>query len=627
MEKLGFAIKLANQGASNAIVCNGGKWISRVVDIREYLKLFDGLKGTDNTVTFFSFDEGGCLLTLLRAIPGRAGDFLSGWIYIPHNIEVSGEDVENTYRFVKGILSQSNLADQKGEIEGFFAKSYQLKEYPFQYTPSKGDSYGFRFIGRYSFKEILGENRYQPYYSKYKAVFLLDKNEDVEIVNEEEKHFEDLTGNDIVKTAVILPPAADNLKRLGNGVQILAPNRNIFKAPLIVYLGSELTFILSREGFEDITFVVSVSSDQQTVWPKKDVVWKKKITSSMFSVLDGNNEKIENGLIIKVNGNDVNYGGVILSEEECKQAKVTISSNDYQAYENVHSLLKEPCQIVLHRIVKEKGAEIVLSNGEKALFTIKSQDLPSENSPLLTGYCEYSDGLYGLDPWYVWKQRLYGFATAVITAFLIGLYLSFDAWHDTHEFRWGIPPWEKKTEEQATANTETSNEDNNSNSEQSEPETKDEFSLENAIKYLDENEVWSKPEMDKYPDLVGLYEDLNNFELSRLSHDWANKLTSCQNYRQISSAAEKAYNNMWNPKQGNCDPTYNPPGDEKIKISNYINWLSKDQTPPAPVMENPSVGLNPGGHTTGGGKAANPFSGNNNEPNPSKNNQRQNDKW
>ena len=88
MNKLGFAIKLASQGAGNAIECNKGQWTNKVVDIREYLKLFNGLQGTDNIVTFMSFDEGGCFLTQLRAISGRVGDFLSGWIYIPNTTTV-----------------------------------------------------------------------------------------------------------------------------------------------------------------------------------------------------------------------------------------------------------------------------------------------------------------------------------------------------------------------------------------------------------------------------------------------------------------------------------------------------------------------------------------------------------
>ena len=47
---------LASQGAGNAIECNKGQWTNKVVDICEYLKLFNGLQGTDNIVTFMSFD-------------------------------------------------------------------------------------------------------------------------------------------------------------------------------------------------------------------------------------------------------------------------------------------------------------------------------------------------------------------------------------------------------------------------------------------------------------------------------------------------------------------------------------------------------------------------------------------
>lgn len=621
MNKLGFAIKLANQGASNAIECNGGKWTNRVVDIRDYLKLFDGLQGTDNTVTFFSFDEGGCFITLLRAIPGRIGDFLSGWIYIPNNIEVSGEDVENTYRYVKSILSQSNLSDQKREIEDFFAKSYPKKEYPYQYTPSKGELYGVRFLGRYSFKEILGEYRYQPYYAKYKAVFLLDKNEDVEIVNEVRKQFNDLTDIEISKTAILIPPAQNDLKRLGNGTQILLPNEIIFNAPLVVNWGSEQTFILSRKGFENITFVVPVSSEKQNVWPNKDVVWKKQITLSMFSVLNGNNEAIADGFKIEVNNSEVKYAGVLLSEEECKYANVKVTSNKYEAYEKVYNLLVDgPHKIILHRKMRTEETQIVLSNGELAEIAIKSKDMPSDLNDLLTGY-DYHKGRLGLNPWYVWKQRLFGFVAAVITALLITLYLAFDAWLDTHEFRLGIPPWERKTEVSATANNATGNEDVNSNNEQSETEPEDEFSLENAIKYLDENDVWSKSEMEKYPDLNGLYDDMNNFELIKLLSEWAEKLSRSDKFHAVCEAAQNNVNNSWNPKQGKCNPTYNQPGDPKIKISNYINWLSKDQTPPSSVSENPSGGFHPSGHTTGGGRAVTSSSGDKNKPGTSTNGQ------
>lgn len=175
MNKLGFVIRLASQGAGNAIECNKGQWTNKVVDICEYLKLFNGLQGTDNIVTFMSFDEGGCFLTQFRAISGRLGDFLSGWIYIPNTIDISGSDVLDAYNFVRRILRESNLNDLKESINDFFSKEYPLNNYSTQYAPSNGEKFGVRFIGYYTMKEIL-DDRYQSYYCDCKAISLVSLN-------------------------------------------------------------------------------------------------------------------------------------------------------------------------------------------------------------------------------------------------------------------------------------------------------------------------------------------------------------------------------------------------------------------------------------------------------------------
>ena len=50
MNKLGFTITRANQGVAKLIECNKEDWSSKVVDVRDYLKLFSGLQGTDNSI-------------------------------------------------------------------------------------------------------------------------------------------------------------------------------------------------------------------------------------------------------------------------------------------------------------------------------------------------------------------------------------------------------------------------------------------------------------------------------------------------------------------------------------------------------------------------------------------------
>lgn len=238
MNKLGFAIKLASQGAGNAIECNKGQWVNKVVDIREYLKLFNGLQGTDNIVTFMSFDDSGCFLTQLRAISGRGGDFLSGWIYIPNTIEATGEDIMNAYNYVRNILSQSNLSEYKEDIESFFSKEFPQKKCTAQYIPSSGEEFGVRFNNvYYSMKEILDVDRYQPYYSSYKAIFLLDKDGEVKIAKDQVSKFKDLTKQHLNKTCIFNAPSPEEVRLLGRGTKIIFQTRKEFKSPVLTKMG------------------------------------------------------------------------------------------------------------------------------------------------------------------------------------------------------------------------------------------------------------------------------------------------------------------------------------------------------------------------------------------------------
>lgn len=600
MNKLGFAIKFASQGAGNAIECNKGQWTNKVVDIREYLKLFNGLQGTDNIVTFMSFDEGGCFLTQLRAISGRVGDFLSGWIYIPNTIEASGEEIMSAYNYVRNILSQSNLSDLKDDIESFFSKEYSSKEVATQYVASRGQLYGVRFLGHYTLKEIVGEHRYQPYYSNYKAVFLLNKEDKVTITKESVSNFRNLTDKDIVETSILVPPTNASLQALGRGTKIHAADGSDFNQPLLVNVGSKATLVLSRIGFENIKFEVNVTSERQVVdLTNVNKTWMKKISASMFTVRNSKQEKIETGVRISVNDTDITFQEILVSEEDCRQALVKVSASGYETSEQKQNLLNGNCEIVLNRKVKSFQATVELANGTSAEMTIKSEDLPSTNESPLKGY-DYDQDSHGnsilkMNSWFVWEQRLWGFLGGLGVLALIVLSLMIGTWIDN-----GYPmPWDEKKVQPTEATT-------TGGTKEQEPQVKevndsasatDANTLEAAVKYLDEKTVWTKSAMDKYPDLIGLYEDMNNFNLSRLLNEWSTKLASSEKFQKVCESANKTYTNSWNPSQGPHNPTYNQPNDEQINLTNYINWLDRDQTPPA---TNTGGGFHPG---TGAGKS------------------------
>jgi hypothetical protein len=555
MNKLGFAIKVASQGAVNAIECNKGQWTNKVVDIREYLKLFNCLQGTDNTVTFIKFDEGGCFLTQLRAISGRGGDFLSGWIYIPNTIEVTGDDILNAYKYVRDILSLSNINESKVLIDAFFSKEYPSKEYVAPYLPSQGDKFGVRFLGLYTMKEILDDNRYQSYYSTCKAIFLMDKSGEVSITKEAAMNmFLDYTKSEIVKSAVLIPPSSDSLQNLGKGTKIVTTSGAEFKEPMFVNFGTKQEIILKREGFENRRYEVPIQKEIVNLdGSQLQGVWRKCISSTMFIVRNRNNEPIQIGLNINVNDQDITYKEILVPEDECHNAIVKISATDFESFESRENLLRSEISITLKRKNKTFHSRIEMANGKVAEITLESKHIESLDKSPLKGY-DFDDDFrsekclrmsYG----FLLKQRLYGFLVALVIGFSV---LAIDSWLDI-----GLLPCEMATEV-----------------------VEDSLSKKNAIKYLNENTDWNKTEMEKYPILKGLYDDMNNFKLQAIIDDWFGKLDSSKYITKIKEAAKKNTKNGWDPKQKEHDPTYNSDNDTLINVLNYIKWLNEDQTKP-----------------------------------------------
>ena len=586
MNKLGFAIKFASQGAGNAIECNKGQWTSKVVDIREYLKLFNGLQGTDNIVTFISFDESGCFLTQLRAISGRIGDFLSGWIYIPNTIEATGEDIMCAYNYVRNILLyQSSINNSvKEDIEGFFSREYPAKGYVIPYLPSSGEEYGVRFCNVfYTMKEILDVDRYQSYYSSYKAIFLLDKDGDVKITKESVASFKDLTKLTINKTCIFKAPSPEEVSLLGRGTKIVFKTNKEFNSPVPFKQGEQIQLRALREGFEPFIFPIITIQDEVQTFPIVPGMakWEKKITSSMFSVKNSKGERIK-GTHVFVNGDDITFKELLLSEDDCKQATIKVTAPDYESIEQICNLLKGEQVITLHRKIKSSKMKIKLANGELADITLESKEnIYTCDSPL-KGYVYDNDSYNDRDrvlrmsSLFIWKQRAIGFVAALVAVMFVCACVAFDTWYDNHHFKLGLPPWEENKIDPDSV------QENKSIQSEPEQQNSDSLSLKDAIGYLDST-IWTKSDMDKYPDLKGLYENMDSFKLEVLTN-WYPKLEESKNFKKVYESAKKTLTRGWNPKQGSHNPTYNKSDDEQINIINYINWLDQDQSPKTPSV-------------------------------------------
>lgn len=503
MNKLGFAIKIASEGVRTIIECNRGQWASKVVDIREYLNLFTGLQGTDNTVTFMSFDESGCFLTLLRAIPGRAGDFSSGWIYIPNEIEIPTESIETTYRFAARLLSESDLTEQKNQIEDFFARTYKKKEIQIKYTPSKyNGKFGFRYFGGdYTYREIL-EYGYQSCYSKYQAIFLLEENGVVEIANGQTLNFDNLTSIPLKKQCILKAPSHKELEYLGRDVKIKSQNGTEFTSPKVFYKGDTVRCTLNREGFESIDLPPLVIQDEIQTIPIDTgyrYKWQKKITKDMFNVTNNKGETIEN-YQVKINDCAVSPNGILMTEKDCYKAKVEISATGFETKEATINLLnKSERSFQLKRETQKIEYDVKMSNGKIGKMTLSSQNLPKNKWPRKS---------YPLKWHYLDKNEVKPSPVVyifIVAAFIIGAALG------------GVIVWLWLTTKNPSKDNNSTGQETATTEVQQQHDNKEGMTAE---EYLSNSKIWQRSKMEEYTDLEGLFDDLNNFNLNEIVQKW-----------------------------------------------------------------------------------------------------------
>lgn len=576
MNKLGFAIKSASGGAGNLFECNKDAWTSKVVDIREYQKLFNGLSGSGKFITFLSFDENGSFLVQLRTIAGRENDFLSGWIYIPNEIEITGEDIEEAYNHVRQILCLSSIPSEKqDEINAYFAKEYPTKAAFSKNDPSFGEKFGYRKLNvPYTKSELFSSDIFQEYYNGYKAIFLLEK-DSVTISNEYVARFKDFTNYELEKYCILMPPTKETLRPFGLDAQIVDEKGHLFDYPMRIKHGGHVQLYARRKGLEDIRIPQIEISKGITDFPLYHAIdWKKRIDASMFRVVNHDGEVIRNATIT-VCGTNITNANAELSEADARKASVKISANGYEDYSKTISVLNAPIEIQLHRKEKYRDYTILMSNDKVAKMTLSSKYINDEIP--LVGYTYDVRNRDILVPslWYIWKQRLIGICICIIGLFVIAGYYAFDSWLDNHEFRWGVPPW--KGINKSAVNVEDKDEAQDVSSDDKKTA---------APPYLDNRTTWNKDSLESHEETKGLFDALNEFDFNKVK-EYETKLDDSNNFMRIINTIKDIERKGFDPKVGkeNNGGNYNPASDQRIYIENYIKWISSNHeptyTPPA----------------------------------------------
>lgn len=575
MNKLGFAINYSSNGAQKAHECNSGEWSRYVGDIREYIKLFEGLSGSSDVLTFMSFVKDGCLISLLMNISGRGIDFECGWIFIPNSIRISGLEVCNVISFAKDKLADANLREHIDEINGFFSKEYPEKGFSSAYRPSSQQGYAYRIIGYYSLAELLEDGcRYQEYYSNFNKVFLLEEGSDVKINNAYSNQFKDISKKELVQYCVVKTPSKDEVTRaLGKDVVLVSENGTPLPAYFSCKKDDAVNIYAKKSSFEQqllLRCTVKECEDTFTIPAGIKQKWQYRLKVSRFKVLSEHGTQLSNAQI-KINGTPLYSQGILIDEADCNNVNVEVSASGYETVSQKINLFSysDLIYIRLPKAIVERLSQIKLKHDYDGEIIIKSKFFDFDDECPLKGYTYDNNNIIRLSDWFIWKQRIIGFLGGTTIVFLIFFIFYLDLFFpETHTE--GKDP--DIVEENITEDQEVIEDSGISDYEDNIDSL--------AIVYLDSCEVWNRNEMEKYPLLQGLFDDLNTFNVDKLTEKWRQVLSRSTNFALILNSYDKVKKKMGDDFESSKFnkpeiSTYNREDDFDINIKNYRNYIEE----------------------------------------------------
>ena len=565
MNKLGIAIKSTLMGSGEPFAYNRGPWESKVVDVRDALRHVPSLASDPGrAITFFSFSESGCYITVARCYPNREGDNIAGWIFVPAEIRISGEELLGNIRKIKDLIFRTELPGQ-AELQQLFSQTYPLKTCSIPYKASlKNGKFAKREITPTVSEEKILSNLHQPYYAEFQAVFIEERPNEVVGVT-------DLSHQPLTNLVPILPPDPAILRSQGIEVFFLKTGET-FANSMLVPVGSTIKIGVKRRGFETQSFVMKVDSEG-TKCEIPEINWQRKISKSDFIVKDSSGRQLNSGYTIYINNQPL-IQDRYLTEFEIETARVRVEYQN-QSTAVTGNLKSLPMTVYIDGPVgkSSRGAEwrVVLANGSKGKVAVEGNGVAGYESPL-KGYD--IDGEYLVYKDNAWTQRIIGFAAGIILGgIVVGILALCGAFGSSDD----------KNGNQVPAGTETTVDIPAAETGQQQLNDDVQKALEEkekaALTYLEENQNWKKGEMEQIDNLQGLFDDLNTFNLEQLSNKWMEILKGSPRFLKIIEAYKISQEKGGKPQTKTPDFTYNKAGDETINIDNYIKWISVDCIP------------------------------------------------
>ncbi len=558
MNKIGLKIRRYKDGPADIKTVNPGDWTKKVVDIRNTLNLYAN-DDMSRFATFMSFGETGTYITVARRIGGRGGENVAAWLFIPNTITVDGKQVVSLVNAVKGELLKTQI--DENAINQLFSYTYpETQVAPFLSSkpmganaPTARRTYGTA-ANIPSLEQLLGENRYQPYYAEYAAI-LLTGADSLPLDPVASASVKDLTTLSLKEYGTLLPPAPGSLP---TGTKAYINGREL-AMPMMLEKGTVM-INLKRLGYEECVDSIRLYEKCQQYQPA-GLKWRKIIDPKNIRVIDDMGTPVKNAQIT-INGSGIN-ARVAVPEEMLSQVHVTVKCNGYKQADATlyYDLTRGSTSIRMKRT-----APPTRGNGGYS-----SRELEEARK---TGFEQ---------------GRKSGLFTGILSTIAV-FALAAGAYFAIHSI-WG----EKEPPKQETLAQAEGEANNDAPEEASKSET-DAAATDSiaAFNYLKKcNGILNKDEMAKIKYLDGLWDDLNNFDLERITKDWNDKLgeKGGEYFDKIVTHAKECIRKglLDKAKQKN-NGLYNTANDPNITVQNYINWINdgcKNYKPTPPPSSTP----------------------------------------
>ncbi len=567
MERLQLYISKSLRGFKTLTDINGTDSTRRHVrDLRVALESVAYDSAEKCVFYLIQYVEGATFFTILRTIPDKPLDHLAATIAVPERLLVSADDLYKIIREVTRKVSNPGMnADDIAQLRALLAKEYPAKADDAVQVPSEGRLFACRSFGGdtgLTLRDFLGENLYQPMFIPYAGVLLVDATLPFRLTGT------DLSDRPLSKVVTFLPP---------EHVPDYVPHvfHHVFDRPFKVALGSEVEVVWRRSGFEELVSRITVDADgMRPETPATDDTRKVISPVSFFVTSRSSNDRLEQ-VCIRVNGREITERHSF-TRAELENAEVSITSPGYYPY-NGRLDLASTTQALIELSERPKN-----SNATATADPEMMRQAAKATRLMDSKYDSSADG----KKW--WMKLLLVFGGVVMALGLCMLLIPSLFFSSSSE-----PVVAESTEAdtvvpsasiaamrmEAEARTQPS--DKAAANEQAQPAAEPAPAEANdaaAVEFLDGNSTkgwWSQADLAKYPELKGLYDDLNNFNFDALINSWPKKLPSSKWIADIARHAGEAQRKKLDPKSGSHSPVYT--GSGKIHRREYINWVNRRQ--------------------------------------------------